>query len=28
LYEIKADKDIDVLAVIHKRMDFTAEDLP
>jgi len=28
LYEIKADKDIDVLAVIHKRQDFRAEDLP
>jgi len=28
LYEIKANKNIDVLAVIHKRMDFKAEDLP
>lgn len=28
LYEIKADKKINVLAVIHKRMDFKAEDLP
>jgi plasmid stabilization system protein ParE len=28
LYEIRADKNIDVLAVIHKRMDFKAEDLP
>ena len=28
LYEIKTDKQIDVLAVIHKRNDFKAEDLP
>ena len=28
LYEIKTNKDIEVLAVIHKRMDFKAEDLP
>ena len=28
LYEIKTDKQIDVLAVIHKRSDFKTEDLP
>ncbi len=28
LYEIKTDKQIDVLAVIHKRNDFKAEELP
>ena len=28
LYEIKSDDKINVLAVIHKRMDFKAEDLP
>ncbi len=28
LYEIKTDNTIDVLAVIHKRQDFKAEDLP
>ena len=28
LYEIKSNDKIDVLAVIHKRSDFKAEDLP
>jgi len=28
LYEIKADNNIDVLAVIHRRMDFKLEDFP
>jgi plasmid stabilization system protein ParE len=28
IYEIKADDFIEVLAVIHKRQDFTEEDLP
>jgi hypothetical protein len=27
-HEFRVDKNIDVLAVIHKRSDFTAEDLP
>ena len=28
IYEIKTDDDIEILAVIHKRQDFTEEDLP
>ena len=28
IYEIKTDELVEVLAVIHKRQDFTAEDLP
>ena len=28
LYEVKTDNHIDILAVIHKRMDFKTEDLP
>lgn len=28
IYEIKTDDSIEILAVIHKRQDFTAEDLP
>jgi plasmid stabilization system protein ParE len=28
IYEIKTDDSIEVLAVIHKRQDFTEDDLP